>query len=55
MTGDRGGFFWQRYNLKTRFNDIAGLKAGVAGADASGIEVGLVKAWIEFVGTEKSI
>ena len=27
LTGGRG-FFWQRYTLKTRFANVAGLKAG---------------------------
>ena len=27
LTGGRG-FFWQRYNLKTRFGNVAGLKSG---------------------------
>ena len=41
LTGDRG-FFWQRYNLKTQFVDVAGLKAG-SPVRLAGIEVGTVK------------
>ena len=26
--GGQGGFFWQRYPLKARFNDVLGLKPG---------------------------
>jgi phospholipid/cholesterol/gamma-HCH transport system substrate-binding protein len=35
------GFFWQRYNLKTRFANVAGLKAG-SPVRVAGVEVGLV-------------
>jgi phospholipid/cholesterol/gamma-HCH transport system substrate-binding protein len=40
LTGSRG-FFWQRYNLKTRFTNVAGLKAG-SPVRVAGKEVGLV-------------
>ena len=40
LTGSRG-FFWQRYNLKTRFTNVAGLKAG-SPVRLAGVEVGLV-------------
>ena len=40
LTGSRG-FFWQRYNLKTRFANVAGLKAG-SPVRLAGVEVGLV-------------
>ena len=42
LTGSRG-FFWQRYNLKTRFTNVAGLKAG-SPVRVAGKEVGLVTA-----------
>lgn len=40
LTGERG-FFWQRYHLKTRFTDVAGLKAG-SPVRLAGVEVGSV-------------
>lgn len=43
-----GGFFWQRYSLKTVFPNIAGLKPG-APVRVAGVEVGSVTA-VEFVG-----
>lgn len=43
-----GGFFWQRYSLKTLFTDIAGLKAG-APVRIAGVDVGSVTA-TEFAG-----
>ena len=39
--GGAGGFFWQRYPLKTRFPNIATVKAGTP-VRVAGIEVGLV-------------
>ena len=36
-----GGFFWQRYPVKTQFENIAGLKAG-APVRVAGVEVGSV-------------
>lgn len=42
------GFFWQRYSIKTMFNNIAGLKEG-APVRVAGVEVGAVSA-IDFVG-----
>jgi phospholipid/cholesterol/gamma-HCH transport system substrate-binding protein len=36
-----GGFFWQRYSIKTMFANIAGLKAG-APVRVAGVEVGSV-------------
>src|SRR5581483_11912720 len=41
VTGSRG-FFWQRYRLKTRFTDVAGLNAG-SPVRVAGVEVGSVK------------
>ena len=40
LTGSRG-FFWQRYNLKTRFSNVAGLKPG-SPVRVAGVEVGSV-------------
>jgi phospholipid/cholesterol/gamma-HCH transport system substrate-binding protein len=42
VTGGRG-FFWQRYTLKTRFADVAGLKPG-SPVRLAGVEIGAVKA-----------
>jgi phospholipid/cholesterol/gamma-HCH transport system substrate-binding protein len=43
-----GGFFWQRYSLKTTFANIAGLKEG-APVRVAGVEVGSVSD-VSFVG-----
>jgi phospholipid/cholesterol/gamma-HCH transport system substrate-binding protein len=40
LTGSRG-FFWQRYRLKTRFTNVAGLKPG-SPVRLAGVEVGTV-------------
>src|SRR5690348_1408031 len=40
LTGGRG-FFWQRYSLKTRFGNVAGLKQG-SPVRVAGIEYGSV-------------
>lgn len=40
LTGTRG-FFWQRYSLKTRFTNVAGLAAG-SPVRIAGVEVGTV-------------
>jgi phospholipid/cholesterol/gamma-HCH transport system substrate-binding protein len=40
LTGGRG-FFWQRYKLKTRFENVAGLKSG-SPVRVAGVEVGTV-------------
>src|SRR5262245_49000396 len=47
LTGSRG-FFWQRYHLKTRFDNVAGLNKG-APVRVAGVEVGQVTD-LEFVG-----
>lgn len=52
LTGT-GGFFWQRYSLKSRFPNVAGLKPG-APVRVAGVEVGTVKA-IEFVGANVEV
>jgi phospholipid/cholesterol/gamma-HCH transport system substrate-binding protein len=49
MTGARG-FFWQRYSLKTRFADVAGLKEG-SPVRVAGVEVGSVTT-VAFTGDE---
>ena len=41
LVSGEGGFFWQRYSLKTVFNNIAGLKEG-APVRVAGVEVGSV-------------
>src|SRR5215468_7902325 len=41
VMGSRG-FFWQRYTLKTRFPNVAGLKTG-SPVRVAGVEVGSVK------------
>src|SRR5712691_5046146 len=40
LTGGRG-FFWQRYKLKARFDNVAGLKSG-SPVRVAGVEVGQV-------------
>jgi phospholipid/cholesterol/gamma-HCH transport system substrate-binding protein len=52
LTGSRG-FFWQRYNLKTRFGDVAGLGDG-SPVRVNGVEVGQVTG-VSFVGDEVEI
>lgn len=52
LTGT-GGFFWQRYWLKTRFTDVAGLKVG-APVRVAGVEVGTVKS-INFAGQQVEV
>jgi phospholipid/cholesterol/gamma-HCH transport system substrate-binding protein len=41
LISGQGGFFWQRYRLKTRFDNVAGLKSG-APVRVAGVEVGSV-------------
>jgi len=52
LTGSRG-FFWQRYKLKTRFDNVAGLNTG-APVRVAGFEVGTVTA-MDFVGERVDI
>jgi phospholipid/cholesterol/gamma-HCH transport system substrate-binding protein len=47
--GGQGGFFWQRYPLKTQFDNAQGMKSGAV-VRLSGKEVGKVTA-VEFSGT----
>ena len=53
LTGGRG-FFWQRYNLKTRFNNVAGLKSG-SPVRVAGVEVGTVTSVDDFVGEQVDV
>jgi phospholipid/cholesterol/gamma-HCH transport system substrate-binding protein len=53
MLGGEGGFFWQRYPLKVKFPNVAGLKAG-APVRVSGVEVGSVTD-IQFSGTDVDV
>lgn len=48
LLSGQGGFFWQRYSLKTVFTNIAGLKEG-APVRVAGVEVGSVEG-LDFVG-----
>lgn len=41
LLSGEGGFFWERYSLKVRFDDVAGLKAG-APVRIAGVESGEV-------------
>jgi phospholipid/cholesterol/gamma-HCH transport system substrate-binding protein len=52
LTGTRG-FAWQRYSLKTRFNDVAGLAKG-SPVRVAGVEVGSVKD-VAFAGTQVDV
>lgn len=42
LLSGEGGFFWQRYSLKAKFPNVAGLKTG-APVRVAGVEVGTVK------------
>lgn len=53
LLSGEGGFFWQRYNLKAKFNDVALLKAG-APVRVAGVAVGAVSD-LEFVGAEVEV
>jgi len=52
LTGNRG-FFWQRYSLKTRFANVAGLAPG-SPVRVAGKEVGSVTA-VEFAGEQVDV
>jgi phospholipid/cholesterol/gamma-HCH transport system substrate-binding protein len=52
LTGDRG-FTWQRYTLKTRFSNVAGLASG-SPVRVAGVEVGSVTA-IEFADAQVDV
>lgn len=51
--GGEGGFFWQRYELKTRFPDVKGLKEGAV-VRVAGVEVGKVTL-VDFAGSEVEV
>jgi len=53
LLGGQGGFFWQRYSLKTVFTNVAGLGSG-APVRVAGLEVGTVEA-VRFVGDRVEI
>src|SRR5258706_6422843 len=53
MVSGSGGFFWQRYSIKTVFSNIAGLKEGAPVRIAGG-EVGSVKK-LDFVGDKVKV
>ena len=48
LLSGEGGFFWQRYGIKTVFANVAGLKAG-APVRLAGVEVGAVTE-VQFIG-----
>jgi phospholipid/cholesterol/gamma-HCH transport system substrate-binding protein len=52
LTGTRG-FAWQRYTLKTRFGNVAGLAKG-SPVRVAGVEVGSVKG-VEFAGAQVDV
>jgi len=51
--GGSAGFWWQRYPLKTRFNDVMGLKPGAV-VRLSGKEIGSVTD-VQFAGTQVEV
>lgn len=51
--GGEGGFFWQRYPLKTQFDDVLGMKTGAV-VRLSGMEVGKVTA-VAFAGNRLDV
>jgi phospholipid/cholesterol/gamma-HCH transport system substrate-binding protein len=51
--GGQGGFFWQRYPLKTQFDDVLGMKSGAV-VRLSGMEVGKVTG-VSFVGNRLEV
>lgn len=53
MVGGEGGLPWQRYNLKTRFPNVQGLKVGAV-VRLAGVEVGQVSD-VQFVGTQVEV
>jgi phospholipid/cholesterol/gamma-HCH transport system substrate-binding protein len=52
LTGGKG-YFWQQYNLKARFSDIAGLKPG-SPVRVAGVEVGSVRE-VAFAGEQVDV
>ena len=53
LLSGEGGFFWQRYELHAKFNDVAMLKAG-APVRVAGVAVGAVKD-MKFDGAEVDV
>ncbi len=53
LLSGQGGFFWQRYSIKTIFNNVAGLGSG-APVRLAGLEVGTVEG-VRFVGDRVEI
>src|SRR5438067_456635 len=53
LVSGSGGFFWQRYSIKTVFGNIAGLKEG-APVRVAGVEIGSV-AHLAFVGDKVEV
>ena len=53
LLSGEGGFFWQRYSLKTVFPNVAGLKAG-APVRVAGVEVGSVTE-VQLVGDQVEV
>jgi phospholipid/cholesterol/gamma-HCH transport system substrate-binding protein len=53
MVSGSGGFFWQRYSIKTVFTDIQGLKEG-APVRVAGVEVGSVQK-MDFIGDKVEV
>ena len=51
--GGQGGFTWQRYELKTKFPDVRGLKSGAV-VRVAGVEVGKVTD-VDLVGSEVEV
>jgi phospholipid/cholesterol/gamma-HCH transport system substrate-binding protein len=53
MVGGEGGLPWQRYNLKTRFPNVQGLKSGAV-VRLAGVEVGQVSD-VQFAGSQVEV
>jgi phospholipid/cholesterol/gamma-HCH transport system substrate-binding protein len=51
--GGQGGFFWDRYELKTKFGNVQGLKSGAI-VRVAGVDVGKVTS-IDFVGADVQV
>jgi phospholipid/cholesterol/gamma-HCH transport system substrate-binding protein len=51
--GGQGGFFWQRYPLQTRFDEVGGLKPGAV-VRLNGLEVGKVTR-VDFAGAQVEV
>lgn len=51
--GGQGGFAWQRYELKTKFSNVQGLKSGAV-VRVAGVDVGKVTS-VDFVGADVQV